>query len=475
MSRYVILLAAIVVTGAAVFGGPSAARADATIVSSSVENGYPKQLTFKLTAQAPNTIKDVTLSYSLAGSGIGAIAKPSDFTPGKSVTLDVVIQTNSASNYIPVGTEFVYHWEITTEDGATTTGADTRFFFMPPNQDWQTLKSDLVVVYYHGNQQSAAQAFLKAIAETYDRMGKDLLNTSLKLLPIKAIYFSTEKEMNDATLGRGSTFDQAVTSCGQRPAGSNDIIFLNPLRCGSTDSTDTLRHEFTHLLTKSAAGGDNLPSWLDEGTAVYGQTEPGQGYVSAFLSAARANRLIPFNQMGNAPNDVRLVDVFYGQSYMMTKYLIDKAGPAKFAELYATIKKGARFDEALKTVYSFDMQAFETDFNASAGRSSPPSNPTAAPTARPQQSQPTRVPTSAPAKVEPQVSTRSSGGNSVSRGTLVAIGVAVLFALLAVFAFLFSQLMANSRTRTAGGPPTGGPPGDGQPDSPADWSAPDKR
>jgi len=470
MSRYVILLAAIVVGAALFLGGSPPARADATIVSSTVENGYPKQLTFKLTAQAPNIINDVTLSYTLTGSGIGAIAKPSELTPGKSVNVDLVLQTNSASNYVPVGTEFVYHWEITTDDGATTSGPDTKFFFMPPGQDWQTLKSDLVVVYYHGNQQSAAQAFLQAIAETYDKMGKSLLNTSLKLLPIKAIYFSTEKEMNEATVGQGTTFDQQVISCGQRPSGSNDIIFLNPARCGSTDSTDTLRHEFTHLLTKSAAGGDRLPSWLDEGTAVYGQTEPGQGYVSAFLSAARSSRLIPFNQMGSSPNDARLVDVFYGQSYMMTKYLIDKGGPAKFAELYATVKKGARFDEALKTVYSFDMQAFETDFKASAGSSSPPSNPTAAPTARPQQTQPTRVPTAVPQKVEPQVSTKDSNGNGVSRGMLVSIGVAVLFALLAVFAYLFSQLLANSRARTAGGPPSDEPPA-----RPSEWSPPGDR
>jgi hypothetical protein len=155
---------------------------------------------------------------------------------------------------------------------------------------------------------------------------------------------------------------------------------------------------------------------------------------------------------------------------MMTKYLIDKAGPAKFAELYATIKKGARFDEALKTVYSFDMQKFETDFKASAGSSSPPSNPTAAPTARPQQTQPTRVPTTAPQQVEPQVSTKGSGGDGVSRGMLVAIGIAVLFALLAVFAYLLSQILANSRMRTAGGSPSDEPPA-----PPADWSSPDGR
>jgi hypothetical protein len=464
MTRYLapILLAAVAMT-AVLIGGP-AARADATIVSSTVENSYPKQLSFKLTAQAPANITDVTLSYTLAGAGVGAIAKPSDFTAGKSVSVEAVIQTGSSSNYVPVGSEFVYHWEITTDDGKTTTGPENRFFFMPPAQDWQTVKSDLVVVYFHGNQQAAAEAFVKAIAETYDKMGKNLLNTSLKLLPIKAIYFSSESEMNEATLSRGSTFDQAVISCGQRPAGSNDIIFLNPARCGSTDQTDTLRHEFTHLLTKSAAGGDRLPAWLDEGTAVTGQTEPGQGYVSAYLSAARANRLIPFAQMVSPANDARLVDVFYGQAYMMVKYLIDRGGPAKFAELYATIKQGKRFDDALVAVYGFDVPGFEKQFLAAAGGSSPQTTPTAAPTARPQ---PTVRPTAVP---QPQTTvTKDNGGDGISRGMLIGIGIAVLFGLLAVFAYLFSQMLANNRRRTVGSPPAG----DESPRPPTDWSHPD--
>lgn len=422
---------------------PAAVRADATILSSTVENGYPKTLTFKLSAQSPRPITEVALRYSLSAAGGSAVSKPVDFTAGLQISADVVVQTNTGLGFIPVGTEFIYRWEITTDDGAVTTGPESRYLYLPPNQDWKSVKSDLVVVYFHGNQQAAADAFVKAVGETYEKIGRNLLNTSLTQLPIKAIYFSSAAEMDAATVGGSTKFDQAVTTCGQRPANTSDIIFLNPARCGSSDATDTLRHEFTHLLTKAAgeSGLGKLPAWLDEGTAVNGQTSPGN-YASAFQAGARANRLIPFNQMGTPPGDANQVDLFYGQAYMMVKYLIDKAGPAKFADYFATIKKGARFDQALGQVYGFDIQTFEHEFIVSSGSTAPPK---ATPTSLPRETQPTAKPASGSVSN----STTDTGGGNLSRSTLAMLGVAVVFMLVAVFFFLLHLQVAGKRRAAA--------------------------
>jgi len=454
MTRRSAAFVAIVLLLGVAIAAPAAARADATIVSSSVENGYPKTLTFKLSAQSAQTITEVALRYSLSAAGGSAVSKPEDFTPGPTISAEVVVQTNSGTGYIPVGTEFVYHWEISTADGATTSGPESRFFYLPPDQDWQTARSDLVVVYFHGNQQTAADAFVKAVAETYDKIGTSLLNTSLKALPIKAIYFGSTAEMQDATVAGSTKFDQAVTTCGQRPANTSDIIFLNPARCGSSDSTDTLRHEFTHLLTKAAgeSGLGKLPAWLDEGTAVNGQTAPGN-YANAFQSAMRGDRLIPFNQMGTPPGDANQIDLFYGQAYTMVKYLIDKGGAGKFADYFATIKKGVRFDQALQQVYGFDIPGFEKEFVANGG-STKPSKPS--PTAQPKQTQPTATAVSGTAAS----TSTDSGSGSLSRSTLAMLGVAVIFLLVAIFFFLLNlQVAAKRRAAEAASPP---PPDDWQ-------------
>ncbi len=429
------------------------ARADATIVSATVENAFPKQLNFKLTAQSASDITDVTLAYEITGRGTSALGKPAEFTPGKTVSVEVVVQVNSGNSYIPVGSDFLYHWEITTADGTRTKGPDTKFFFLPPNITWQSVSGDIMTVYYHGDRQALANAYLKAGLDTYEKIGKSLFNTTLKQTPVKVILFENEAEMGPARPGTVGRFQEAVLTCGTKV--TNDIVLVIPLSCGTADRTDTLRHEFGHILNQTAGEGPlgKLPSWLDEGTAVYAQSAPGDGYAGAFQSAVRANRLLPFNQMGNVSNDPNLVNLFYGQSYFMVKYLVDKAGPAKYAEFFATIKKGSRFDAALQQVYGFDVAGFEKEFTAAVG-SRPQTPPTAAPTQRPQQAQATAVPTARPAA---QTNT-SSTDDGMDRTSLVIVGVALAFGLLAVFSFLLSMMMANNRTQAAAG------------GSPQDWS-----
>jgi hypothetical protein len=269
--------------------------------------------------------------------------------------------------------------------------------------------------------------------------------------------------------------DEVVTNCGVKVA--NDIVFVIPVSCGTPDRTDTLRHEFGHIINDAAGNGvlAKLNSWIDEGTAVYAQSQPGSGYTGAVEAAIRSDRLIPFAQMGTPAADPRLVDLFYGQSYTMVKYLIDKGGPAKYAEFFATIKKGNRFDQALKIVYGFDVDGFEQEFRQ-ANKLGPSVQPTAVPTRPAQQTQPTATATTRPQQAQPTATPRndapagttttSSGGGNNKTVIIGAIGGAVLFALLGVFAFLISQMMASGRrTITVDAPP---------PSDPEKWKKPEE-
>ncbi|MGI8927048.1 MAG: peptidase MA family metallohydrolase [Tepidiformaceae bacterium] len=424
---------------------PATVFADAEVVASTVENGFPRTLTFKLEATAASEITDVTLSFAVRGRNTSAIGKPMELKRGTSVSTSVVVDVNSGSAYIPVGSDFVYHWEITTADGTTSRSADQSFLFLPTGHEWQSISNEFMVVHYYGNRQAVANTYLRAGEETYQRIGRDLFNTTLKQLPVRVVLFAVESELEQAKQGSGGRFDAAVVTCGTKV--TNDIVLVIPQACGSSDRTDTLRHEFGHILNEAAGEGPlgKLPSWLDEGTAVYAQADPGADYVDVFEAAARANRLLPFAQMGTASSDASTVNLFYGQSYAMVKHLIDKAGPAKFAQFFATIKGGTRFDQALKDTYGFDLTGFEREFLAAAG-SAPRAAPTAAPTQRPRQAAPTVAPTPRPQQRAANQSDDDAGLNLVVVG---AIGLAVLFALAAVMFFLVSRMMSANRGRSA--------------------------
>ncbi|MBK6561410.1 peptidase MA family metallohydrolase [Candidatus Amarobacter glycogenicus] len=454
MPRVALTFFAALVASLSLMAAPSTASAETVIESSALVNGYPATLTFKVTARADSDITDVTLNYAIKGRGTSALDKPKNLTPARNLSTEVVIQVNSSSNYIPVGSDFTYHWEITTADGGTYRGPDLEFFFLPPGKDWKNVSNEFMTVYYHGDRENIASAYLKAGVETYERIGKQLYNITLKQIPVKVIMFADESESDLARPGSGSTYDSAVTTCGTKV--EIDIILLIPVTCGTPDRTDTLRHEFAHTLNETAGEGvpgerglGKLPSWMDEGAAVYAQSVPGE-FESDFASAVRSGRLIPFSQMAVPTSNPNQVGVFYGQSWAMVSYLINKGGPEAYSRLMATIKAGKRYDQAISEVYGFaDLNAFESAFKSAVGapqQTSPTVRPTTAATPTPRaQASATATRTSAAA-----ASPGAGDDDSVGRGTIVIGGIAVLFLLAAVFALLISLMMANNRKSSAG-------------------------
>jgi Peptidase MA superfamily len=471
------LIAALLLTATITTLAPSAADAATTIESSSIQNNYPANLVFKVTAHADMNITDVTLVYAIKGTGTSAIAKPKDLTPDKNVSAEVQVLTNSGAQYIPVGSDFLYHWEITSADGAKFVGPDTPFFYLPTGQDWQSVKGDFMVVYYHGDNQDLANAYLTAGVQTYDRMATKLLKTTLTVVPVKVILFSDENESSKARPPTSGKFDATTTTCGTKV--TIDIVLVIPQSCGTSDKTDTLRHEFTHIINQTAGESafGKLPSWIDEGTAVYGQSTPGEGFSGAFQSAVKANRLLPISTMAIAPNEASNVNVFYGESYSLVKYLIDTYGPDKYATFFANIKKGGRFDDVMKATYGFDQAGLESEFRKSLGL--PPLQQQASPaaTARPSASasataRATATPRPPARPTAAAAASPSSSGSGISKTALAIIGTALVFLLFSVFSLLVAMVLGNNRKqreRLAAGPAstmTASPPEPEKPPSP---------
>jgi phage tail protein X len=468
MRRGAQLVAAAVVVAALGLPGARPVEAAAVIESVTVENGYPRTLTFRVTARADVPITDATLHYAITGRGTRALDKPKDLVPARTLTAAVELQVNSGQSYIPVGSEFTYFWEVKTADGQVARSAEQQFLFLPPDREWKSVANDFMVVYYHGDRETLARAYLQAGTETYERIGRQLYGIRLTTLPVRVILFANESELDPARPGSGERFDKAVITCGTKVA--NNILLLIPQVCGTPDRTDTLRHELGHILNEVAGQGTltKLPAWLDEGAAVFAQSTPGD-YEGAFRAGVRADRLIPFNQMVVPPGNPQLIGVFYGQSYFMVRFLIDRGGPEKFAELMRTMKADTRFDHAIERVYGLTMAKFEDEFRAQHGlapRSRPAEAPTPAPAGRPQQQQPTGAPTRAPGQA-----VDGGDGGGLDRDTLLILGVAVLLALAAVFSWLVAMMLANNRARSAAprGPGSGPDAGDG---SGGEWRPP---
>jgi len=418
------------------------ARAQSAEFQTTITSDYPRQLSFKLETSAPGEVADVSLEYRIVGRGVSGLGKPESIPGGASVEVEVIVETNTGNSYIPPASEFEYTWNLTLTDGSSLSSEPETYVYLPPGYEWQSVENDVVRVYYHSDRESVAREYLAAGLVTYQSMARDLFGIELELLPVKVILFDDESDLEIARPGTPGVLDAAVTNCGVKV--TSDIVFVIHQSCGTNDRTDTFRHEFTHIINEAAGEGPlgKLPSWLDEGTAVLGQSDAGDNYAGAVDAAIRSGRLIPFDQMGTAPNDASKVNLFYGEAWAMVRFLIDLEGPATYADLFATIKAGARFDQALSQVYGFDLAGFEDAFYAANGLSSP--GATATPP--PQQSLPTAVPTRPPLQT---TSSTDDDGNGIDALVVGIIGASVLFALLAVFFYLWSLMLAGKRKSAA--------------------------
>jgi hypothetical protein len=384
--------------------GSAHAQTEPTVRDTGIINKFPDGMAFGVRAESASEITDIRLRYEILPDGTSASARP-DFDPAASV--DATVELGGADLYLPPGTIIEYHWEVTDEDGATAQTDQVSFFYDDVRFEWRKLEEDNLAIYHYTGDDNDAQNLhdvgVQALAD-----GSALLETEVPFKVNVWIYDSVE-DMRPALPRTSPTFESQIITAGIRIS-SDTVLVLGSV------SYDTLRHELTHIVT--ALAGDSalgsVPSWLDEGTAVYGQEDPG-GFADAIERAIDRGNVLSVREISAYPGDPDKVELFYGEGWSLVTFLIDTYGQPKFAQLYADIKSGKTLDEALTDNYGFDQDGLE---NAWREANDLPPRETPEPTQAPQI-------TAAPSQTE-----KDDGGTST--GTLVAIAAGIIVLALVV-------------------------------------------
>ncbi len=345
----------------------------------------PKAIVFKVSVQAPAGLQAATLDYKLFNPDT-TVGGSQQATVDGSTALDatVTLTTNSNERYIPIGSRFTYTWTLVDKEGARVVTPQREFVFLDGRYQWQEKTAGNFTVYWYGENARNADLALQAAASATADIEK-LLNVKLTY-PIRLVTWRREAEGEAAQQSRGGSFDREVVTGGAQVA--PDVVHLYDPIGGFVD---VVRHEIAHIVTKVAGDGPygRLPSWINEGTAVYAQSDPG-GYrfaVQAAITNDSVNRLRAMSSPSNQPNKV---DLFYGQSWATVKHMIDKHGQPKFADLYKAFRDSGDMDAALKKVYNFDQDGLYNEWRQSVGLKTidfPPEASTSSP-----QAQGTRAP-----------------------------------------------------------------------------------
>ena len=354
------------------------------VTAQDVANSFPDEIVFRLSVGSDADVQEVTVRYEILPDGVPAYGVP-QFEPGRQVQVDFHLDANDGQLYLAPGAEILYHWEIEDAAGNVVVTPGTTFVYQDTRYEWVSASEGAVSVHWYGDRD--AESYLRVAADTLDRMSS-LLGVEA-IFPVKVWVYDDNDDMLAALPRRSQGQEIERRTAGVRVA-SDTVLML------ADGGGDILRHELTHVVTKVAGVGPygDLPAWLDEGTAMYAQSEPGEGFTSALDGAVERDRLMSVRSMTSPTGDPDKVTLFYGEAWSLVSFMVNEYGEEKFAQLYAVFKDGSTTDNALQQVYGFDQEGFEDAWRASLGlapRQRATATPT--PTATPAQPSPTATPT----------------------------------------------------------------------------------
>jgi hypothetical protein len=410
--RRLALLLAVVTIVSSLWPVIGRAQQGVDVRSQEARNDFPNGIIFRLDFESEQPIQEVRFRYAIAPDGSQAYGVPECAgTTSVQCTFDL---KSTADNFLIPGVEITYFWEITDGTGRTVQTDPGRSMYEDDRFQWKSLSEDGLTAWFYSGSESDVRDLLGVGQDTLTRMGS-LLGTQVDF-PVKVFLYKNASDMQPVLLGGQLSPQAGVITLGEVVVSDTAVVARD------VSAPDILRHELSHIVMHSAVSGPfrNLPAWLEEGVAVYGQSEPLPDMTSALEAAIKSNRPFTIRALSSASvaESGGNVGLFYGQSYSIVRFLIDGYGEAKFRDLLAAFREGSRTDDALIQVYGFDQDGLENAWRQSVGL---PERAIGG-----EQAQPTRpVPQITPfgAQDQGQGAAAAEGGGGVPVAALVVVAV----------------------------------------------------
>ncbi|MEX1255176.1 MAG: peptidase MA family metallohydrolase [Dehalococcoidia bacterium] len=384
------------------------ASAQVDVRASNATSDFPNGVSFTLDASVPGGADEVRLIYQILPDGVRATAVP-DCTGATAIGCNYQLASNQQNFLIP-GAEIEYFWRITTGDQTEETDAQ-RVAYEDDRFDWQTIADGNLTLWYYDAGDDEAQRILAAGRESLDR-NSALLQTTVDF-PVKIFYYASAEEMQPAIISSGA---EGVVTLGE-------VVYSDTAMVSADFAPEEItRHEIAHVVVRQAVREPyDVPAWLNEGTAVFAQSEPSREQRGAVENAIASGDVLSVRSLSSLSNVAlaNRVSLFYGESWSLVSFLVETYGEEQFAQLFAAYAGGATTADALDQVYGFNQDGLENAWRASVGLP-----PRAAPT-------PDEAQVETPAVTTPEGTAASGSDGDDGAPIALLAGIGVLTILLA--------------------------------------------
>jgi hypothetical protein len=329
--------------------------------SQEARNDFPNGIVFKLDFESEEPVQEVRFRYAIAPDGARAYGVP-ECTGVTSVQCTFDLKS-TVDNFLIPGVEITYFWEVKDQAGRTVETDPGRCMYQDDRFQWKSLSEDGLTVWFYAGSESDVRGLLSVGQDTLTRMAS-LLGTEVDF-PVKVFVYDSAEDMQPVLLAGQLSPQSGSITLGEVVVSDTAVVARD------FSPSDILRHELSHIVLRRAVKGpfSNLPAWLEEGVAVYGQSQPLADMTSALEAAIKSNRPFTIRSLSSATvgEGGGNVGLFYGQSYSVVRFLIDEYGEEKFRDLLAAFREGNRTDDALMQVYGFDQDGLENAWRRSVG------------------------------------------------------------------------------------------------------------
>lgn len=459
--RVLAILLLLFVSGLAV---PARAQANIQVVSDQATLNFPETILFAAEFKSGTEISTAVLQYGVNQLTCGTVqaeAFPS-VTPGTDVKVQWTWEMRQSGS-LPPGATVWWQWKLTDSGGGQFTSPKQSIVWLDSSHPWQVITGGDINLHYYDGGADFGQQLHDAAAQALVRLTKDVGLTTES--PVDIYIFANSGDLKDAVLYAPSWVG------GQAFPDSNIVILGVP-----TDQLDwgksSEAHELTHVLVGHLTFSclSFMPTWLNEGIAVYGEGGPTPDAQALFDQAKTDNKLPSLRSLiGQFSEESDRARLSYAEAYSVVNFMIQTYGQDKMIAFMKDLRDGQTVDEALQAAYGIDTDGLESAWRTSIGaplgnageKATPVPTPTIVPTivpigavpvAQPQVSTPhpteaAAIPTqgsSSPAATT--VPASSAGGLPSNIVTILEIGGAcVLAALILVGMPLFFVLRRRSR------------------------------
>jgi hypothetical protein len=357
------------------------------------------------------------------------------------------------SGSLPPGAQLWWRWRLTDANGAETVTETKTTTWLDDIHEWRSINNgDTLRLHWYEGDQTFALDLAKA---AYSGLQFNETHSGLKAdAPIHIYIYANTNDLKEAVLYEPSWV-------GGQAFPNQNIVILGISPTNLEWGRETIVHELTHVLvghlTFSCLG--DVPTWLNEGLAVYSEGELDRGSQRQLEDAIRDDTLLSVRSLSTGFSEVPdKAYLSYSESYSITKFLIETYGQDKMTSLLLTLKGGMTIDEALLQTYGFAVDGLEEAWRDAIGAQPRPvlAQPTVQPTPTfvptivpvsgavlPVQTTPSAIPTSSFATQSVEAPSRGAPPLSL---TLILLGICCAMSLV-IGVFVVGILARNQNTK----------------------------